>query len=105
LAGALANPATLLINAAPTTAAPYSRPHGLHADLRQGKAQDAFWVERLGHHADIGWYSPARFRRLHLDRRRKAHIYNFKLVDRGKFREAASTTLLTKAIRRAHPRA
>jgi 5-oxoprolinase (ATP-hydrolysing) len=61
-------------------------------------AKILFWVASRGHHADIGGIAPGSMSPL-ATRIEEEGIYidNFKLVDRGKFREAALYDLLTKA--------
>jgi 5-oxoprolinase (ATP-hydrolysing) len=57
-----------------------------------------FWVASRGHHADVGGLTPGsmspRARRIEQE---GVYIDNFKLVDRGMFREAALRQLLTGA--------
>ncbi|MBB3406851.1 5-oxoprolinase (ATP-hydrolyzing) [Rhizobium sp. BK316] len=57
-----------------------------------------FWVASRGHHADIGGISPGSMSPLatHIEEE-GVYIDNFKLVDRGRFREDALADLLTGA--------
>ena len=57
-----------------------------------------FWVASRGHHADIGGLSPGSMspKATHITQE-GVYIDNFKLVDRGKFREAALRELLLGA--------
>jgi 5-oxoprolinase (ATP-hydrolysing) len=57
-----------------------------------------FWVASRGHHADIGGISPGSMSPLatHIEEE-GVYIDNFKLVDRGRFREDALAALLTGA--------
>jgi len=57
-----------------------------------------FWVASRGHHADIGGLAPGSMspNAKTIDEE-GIYIDNFKLIDRGKFREAALYDLLTKA--------
>ncbi|MFZ2067461.1 MAG: hydantoinase B/oxoprolinase family protein, partial [Xanthobacteraceae bacterium] len=57
-----------------------------------------FWVASRGHHADIGGIAPGSMSPIATTIDEEGiYIDNFKLVDRGKFREAALYDLLTKA--------
>jgi 5-oxoprolinase (ATP-hydrolysing) len=57
-----------------------------------------FWVASRGHHADIGGIAPGSMSPVATSIEEEGiYIDNFKLVDRGKFREAALMELLTKA--------
>ena len=57
-----------------------------------------FWVASRGHHADIGGIAPGSMSPIATSIEEEGiYIDNFKLVDRGKFREAALYDLLTKA--------
>ncbi len=57
-----------------------------------------FWVASRGHHADIGGIAPGSMSPVATSIEEEGiYIDNFKLVDRGKFREAALNDLLTKA--------
>ena len=57
-----------------------------------------FWVASRGHHADIGGIAPGSMSPIATSIEEEGiYIDNFKLVDRGKFREAALMDLLTKA--------
>ncbi|HEX4408196.1 MAG TPA: hydantoinase B/oxoprolinase family protein [Xanthobacteraceae bacterium] len=57
-----------------------------------------FWVASRGHHADIGGIAPGSMSPIATTIDEEGiYIDNFKLVDRGKFREAALYELLTKA--------
>jgi 5-oxoprolinase (ATP-hydrolysing) len=57
-----------------------------------------FWVASRGHHADIGGIAPGSMSPLATSIEEEGiYIDNFKLVDRGKFRERALYDLLTKA--------
>ncbi|TCL71262.1 hydantoinase B/oxoprolinase family protein [Rhizobium sp. BK251] len=57
-----------------------------------------FWVASRGHHADIGGISPGSMSPLatHIEEE-GVYIDNFKLLDRGRFREAELAALLTGA--------
>ena len=57
-----------------------------------------FWVASRGHHADIGGISPGSMSPLatHIEEE-GVYIDNFKLIDRGRFREEALAGLLTGA--------
>lgn len=61
-------------------------------------ARIRFWVASRGHHADIGGLSPGSMSPLaiHIEEE-GVYIDNFKLLDRGRFREAELTALLTGA--------
>jgi len=57
-----------------------------------------FWVASRGHHADIGGIAPGSMSPLAVNIEQEGvYIDNFKLVDRGTFREDALSTLLTGA--------
>ncbi|MEW6642208.1 MAG: hydantoinase B/oxoprolinase family protein [Pseudomonadota bacterium] len=57
-----------------------------------------FWIASRGHHADIGGIAPGSMSPLATTIEEEGvYIDNFKLVDRGAFREAALTELLTQA--------
>jgi 5-oxoprolinase (ATP-hydrolysing) len=57
-----------------------------------------FWVASRGHHADIGGIAPGSMSPVATSIEEEGiYIDNFKLVDRGKFREAALYELLTNA--------
>jgi 5-oxoprolinase (ATP-hydrolysing) len=57
-----------------------------------------FWVASRGHHADIGGIAPGSMSPIATTIDEEGiYIDNFKLVDRGKFREAALHDLLTNA--------
>jgi 5-oxoprolinase (ATP-hydrolysing) len=57
-----------------------------------------FWVASRGHHADIGGIAPGSMSPIATSIDEEGiYIDNFKLVDRGKFREAALNDLLTNA--------
>jgi 5-oxoprolinase (ATP-hydrolysing) len=57
-----------------------------------------FWVASRGHHADIGGIAPGSMSPIATSIEEEGiYIDNFKLVDRGKFREQALYDLLTKA--------
>src|ERR1700722_13980677 len=57
-----------------------------------------FWVASRGHHADIGGTSPGSMSPLAVTIEEEGiYIDNFKLVDRGRFREQALYDLLTNA--------
>lgn len=57
-----------------------------------------FWVASRGHHADIGGIAPGSMSPIATSIEEEGiYIDNFKLVDRGKFREAALYDLLTNA--------
>lgn len=62
------------------------------------KKKILFWVASRGHHADIGGIAPGSMSPIATSIEEEGiYIDNFKLVDRGKFREAALYELLTKA--------
>ena len=57
-----------------------------------------FWVASRGHHADVGGISPGSMSPNAIDIEQEGVLFdNFKLVDRGKFREAALMEALTGA--------
>jgi 5-oxoprolinase (ATP-hydrolysing) len=77
---------------------PHSRSHRLHAGVRPRQEKMLFWVASRGHHADIGGIAPGSMSPIATSIEEEGiYIDNFKLVDRGKFREAALNDLLTKA--------
>ena len=78
---------------------PHPRSHRLHAGVRpRAERKILFWVASRGHHADIGGIAPGSMSPLATSIEEEGiYIDNFKLVDRGKFREAALYDLLTKA--------
>lgn len=60
--------------------------------------QIRFWVASRGHHADIGGIAPGSMSPLAVNIEQEGvYIDNFKLVDRGTFREEALAALLTGA--------
>jgi 5-oxoprolinase (ATP-hydrolysing) len=63
-----------------------------------GKPEILFYVASRGHHEDIGGLTPGSMtpRATHIDEE-GVYIDNFKLVDRGRFLEAETHTLLTGA--------
>jgi 5-oxoprolinase (ATP-hydrolysing) len=62
------------------------------------KKKILFWVASRGHHADIGGIAPGSMSPVATNIEEEGiYIDNFKLVDRGKFREAALYHLLTKS--------
>jgi 5-oxoprolinase (ATP-hydrolysing) len=64
----------------------------------KAKRRMLFWVASRGHHADIGGIAPGSMSPIATNIEEEGiYIDNFKLVDRGKFREAALYDLLTKA--------
>src|SRR5579872_1824796 len=64
----------------------------------RAKKKMLFWVASRGHHADIGGIAPGSMSPVATSIEEEGiYIDNFKLVDRGKFREAALYDLLTKA--------
>jgi 5-oxoprolinase (ATP-hydrolysing) len=64
----------------------------------KAKRKMLFWVASRGHHADIGGIAPGSMSPIATSIEEEGiYIDNFKLVDRGKFREAALNDLLTKA--------
>ena len=64
----------------------------------KAKRKMLFWVASRGHHADIGGIAPGSMSPIATSIEEEGiYIDNFKLVDRGKFREAALDDLLTKA--------
>jgi 5-oxoprolinase (ATP-hydrolysing) len=65
---------------------------------RVGRGKILFWVASRGHHADIGGIAPGSMSPIATTIDEEGiYIDNFKLVDRGKFREAALYDLLTNA--------
>ncbi len=63
-----------------------------------GSGKILFWVASRGHHADIGGIAPGSMSPIATTIDEEGiYIDNFKLVDRGKFREAALHDLLTNA--------
>jgi 5-oxoprolinase (ATP-hydrolysing) len=63
-----------------------------------GERRILFWVASRGHHADIGGIAPGSMSPIATSIEEEGiYIDNFKLVDRGKFREKELYTLLTKA--------
>jgi 5-oxoprolinase (ATP-hydrolysing) len=65
---------------------------------RKKERRILFWVASRGHHADIGGIAPGSMSPVATSIEEEGiYIDNFKLVDRGKFREAALYELLTKA--------
>src|SRR5215471_5352536 len=61
-------------------------------------AEILFWVASRGHHADIGGTAPGSMSPLAVTIEEEGiYIDNFKLVDRGRFREQALYDLLTQA--------
>ena len=64
----------------------------------KAKRKILFWVASRGHHADIGGIAPGSMSPIATSIEEEGiYIDNFKLVDRGKFREQALMDLLTKA--------
>jgi 5-oxoprolinase (ATP-hydrolysing) len=64
----------------------------------KAKRKILFWVASRGHHADIGGIAPGSMSPVATSIEEEGiYIDNFKLVDRGRFREAALYDLLTKA--------
>jgi len=64
----------------------------------KAKRKILFWVASRGHHADIGGIAPGSMSPIATTIDEEGiYIDNFKLVDRGKFREAALYDLLTKS--------
>ncbi len=64
----------------------------------KAKRKILFWVASRGHHADIGGIAPGSMSPLATSIEEEGiYIDNFKLVDRGKFREKELYDLLTKA--------
>jgi 5-oxoprolinase (ATP-hydrolysing) len=64
----------------------------------RAKKKMLFWVASRGHHADIGGIAPGSMSPIATSIEEEGiYIDNFKLVDRGKFREVALNDLLTKA--------
>src|SRR5258706_2265877 len=64
----------------------------------RAKKKMLFWVASRGHHADIGGIAPGSMSPIATSIEEEGiYIDNFKLVDRGKFREQALNDLLTKA--------
>jgi 5-oxoprolinase (ATP-hydrolysing) len=63
-----------------------------------GRRKILFWVASRGHHADIGGIAPGSMSPIATTIDEEGiYIDNFKLVDRGKFRERELYALLTKA--------
>ncbi|MEA2989135.1 MAG: hypothetical protein QOG83_1846 [Alphaproteobacteria bacterium] len=74
-----------------------TRPSPASAD-RKGRGRILFWVASRGHHADIGGISPGSMSpNATTIEEEGVYIDNFRLVDRGRFRERALHDLLTKA--------
>jgi 5-oxoprolinase (ATP-hydrolysing) len=64
----------------------------------RAKKKMLFWVASRGHHADIGGIAPGSMSPIATSIEEEGiYIDNFKLVDRGKFREQALNDLLIKA--------
>jgi 5-oxoprolinase (ATP-hydrolysing) len=64
----------------------------------KAKRKILFWVASRGHHADIGGIAPGSMSPVATSIEEEGiYIDNFKLVDRGKFREKALYDLLTKS--------
>ena len=64
----------------------------------KAKRKILFWVASRGHHADIGGIAPGSMSPVATSIEEEGiYIDNFKLVDRGKFREQALYDLLTKS--------
>jgi 5-oxoprolinase (ATP-hydrolysing) len=64
----------------------------------KGEREILFWVASRGHHADIGGIAPGSMSPLAVTIEEEGvYIDNFKLVDRGRFREQALYDLLTGA--------
>jgi 5-oxoprolinase (ATP-hydrolysing) len=64
----------------------------------RAKKKMLFWVASRGHHADIGGIAPGSMSPIATSIEEEGiYIDNFKLVDRGTFREQALNDLLTKA--------
>jgi 5-oxoprolinase (ATP-hydrolysing) len=67
-------------------------------NTEQKKADILFWVASRGHHADVGGMSPGSMTPNATDIEQEGvYIDNFKLVDRGRFREKELYALLTGA--------
>ena len=65
-----------------------ARHHRLHAGVRRRRKKILFWVASRGHHADIGGISPGSMSpNATTIEQEGVYIDNFKLVDRGRFRE------------------
>ncbi len=65
---------------------------------RVGRGKILFWLASRGHHADIGGIAPGSMSPIATTIDEEGiYIDNFKLVDRGKFRESALYDLLTNA--------
>jgi len=68
------------------------------ASRSRGRGKILFWVASRGHHADIGGIAPGSMSPIATTIEEEGiYIDNFKLVDRGKFRERELYDLLTKA--------
>ncbi len=64
---------------------------------KKGEPRILFWVASRGHHADVGGISPGSMSpNATTIGEEGIYIDNFKLVDRGRFRDAALNDLLTK---------
>ena len=91
--------ATSISSTRPTTAARTSptSPSARRCSTTR-KRKILFWVASRGHHADIGGIAPGSMSPIATSIEEEGiYIDNFKLVDRGKFREEALYDLLTKA--------
>ena len=79
-----------------------ARHHGLHAGVRRRRSKKIlFWVARRGHHADVGGIAPGSMSPIATTIEEEGvYIDNFKLVDRGRFREKE---LYDAAHRRKYP--
>ena len=82
-----------------------ARHHRLHAGVRRrAKTKILFWVASRGHHADVGGIAPGSMSPIATTIEEEGvYIDNFKLVDRGRFREAELDDAAHRArtIRRA----
>ncbi|MGE3148885.1 MAG: hydantoinase B/oxoprolinase family protein, partial [Pseudorhodoplanes sp.] len=78
----------------PVFATTFSSPAGGRG---QGRRKILFWVASRGHHADVGGISPGSMspNATHIEQE-GIYLDNFKLVDRGVFREKALMDALTK---------
>jgi 5-oxoprolinase (ATP-hydrolysing) len=81
---------------APSPTLPSKR--GRERAAASGKPEILFWVASRGHHADVGGISPGSMSpNATTIEQEGVYMDNFKLVDRGRFREAALMAALTGA--------
>ena len=73
-------------------------PRATNGPSRGAEPKILFWVASRGHHADVGGISPGSMSPLATTIEEEGvYIDNFKLIERGRFREQALYDLLTKA--------